>query len=633
MKIYLEKSIFINRAPFEKIDLDFNENEVAVLSAVNGKGKTTILSHIVDAFYEMAKPHFANEFEGKENKFYRVSSGINNLNQSLPSFVYLRFKIDQESIDYLDVRNFCTEEQYNLAINIENKIPYSQFSQALTEQKLVKITSSNFNKTMAEDIFSNNILTYFPSYRHEQPGYLNEPYKVKLDFKKLSGFSGYLKNPIEVLSGLPQLANWIMDVVLDMKVEGINQSENLIFQNLNFIITNSLSLKNSSNLRFGIGTRNSGSSRIQIVENKNGVDEKQIYPTIFNLSSGEASIFCMFGELLKQADNYKNNIKLSEISGVVVVDEIDKHLHIRLQKEILPKLLAIFPNVQFIISSHSPFLSMGLAETILDRSKIIDLDNFGISKDPTLNSQYTEVYNMMISENQRFKEVYESLEQKIKQGTNPLIITEGKTDIQHLKKAKEKLSIIDLDVEFYEIVEDWGDSRLKLLLEQLSKIPQSRKVIGIFDRDVQNIIVEIEKDNQDFKDYTNNVYAFCIPIPESRKNYTNISIEFYYSDINLKTSKDDKSLYFDNELNFDSKRKPISKIDNPTESFHKKIWDENIGDSNFIHSKSRFAELVEIDTDFVKDFDFANFQSIFNKIELILNKDTEVVTSVSENTE
>ena len=69
-------------------------------------------------------------------------------------------------------------------INIENKIPYSQFSQALTEQKLVKITSSNFNKTMAEDILSNNILTYFPSYRHEQPGYLNEPYKVKLDFKK-----------------------------------------------------------------------------------------------------------------------------------------------------------------------------------------------------------------------------------------------------------------------------------------------------------------------------------------------------------------------------------------------------------------------------------------------------------------
>ena len=68
------KSIFINRAPFEKIDLDFNENEVAVLSAVNGKGKTTILSHIVDAFYEMAKPHFANEFEGKENKFYRRSN-------------------------------------------------------------------------------------------------------------------------------------------------------------------------------------------------------------------------------------------------------------------------------------------------------------------------------------------------------------------------------------------------------------------------------------------------------------------------------------------------------------------------------------------------------------------------------
>jgi len=48
MKIHLEKAIFINRAPFDKLELDFSENEIALLSAVNGRGKTTILSHIVD---------------------------------------------------------------------------------------------------------------------------------------------------------------------------------------------------------------------------------------------------------------------------------------------------------------------------------------------------------------------------------------------------------------------------------------------------------------------------------------------------------------------------------------------------------------------------------------------------------
>ena len=46
-KISIERIIFKNRAPFENLDLIFNENEIAVLTAVNGQGKTTILSHIV----------------------------------------------------------------------------------------------------------------------------------------------------------------------------------------------------------------------------------------------------------------------------------------------------------------------------------------------------------------------------------------------------------------------------------------------------------------------------------------------------------------------------------------------------------------------------------------------------------
>jgi len=41
MKIFLEKGLFINKAPFDKLEVAFNENEIAVLSATNGKGKTT----------------------------------------------------------------------------------------------------------------------------------------------------------------------------------------------------------------------------------------------------------------------------------------------------------------------------------------------------------------------------------------------------------------------------------------------------------------------------------------------------------------------------------------------------------------------------------------------------------------
>lgn len=44
------------------------------------------------------------------------------------------------------------------------------------------------------------------------------------------------------------------------------------------------------------------------------------------------------------------------MTGIVLIDEVDKHLHITLHFSILPKLFELFPNIQFIVSSHSPFL-------------------------------------------------------------------------------------------------------------------------------------------------------------------------------------------------------------------------------------------------------------------------------------
>ena len=611
MKIYLEKAIFVNRAPFDKLELDFNQNEIAVLTAVNGRGKTTLISHIVDAFYEMAKPHFPEEFKGRENKYYRISTPILNLNPNEPSFVYLRFKVLEENIDYIDIRNNCTEQQYNEAINIENKISFDQFRTNLNKADNIKLVSPNLEETKAKIIFSANILTYFPSYRFEKPGYLNDSYKVKVEFSKENIFAGYLRNPIEVISGLPQLGNWIMDIALDMQYSASTVS--ILKRNLDNIITQTLISKHSGDLRFGIGSRNSGATRIQIV---NSQSNETIYPSLFNLSSGESSILCLFGEMLRQADNNDNNIQLEEITGIVLIDEVDKHLHIKLQKEALPYLFSSFPNVQFIVSSHSPFLNMGLAEVVPKRSKIIDLDNLGISTDPTSNELYNEVYNMMIGENDRFKEIYQTLEAKIKESNKPLIITEGKTDIQHLKKAKESLGVSGIDVDYFNAE---SDSKLKALLEQLSRIPQARKVIGIFDRDVRDVISDIEKGTQPFKEYGKNVYAFCIPAPNTREHYTNISIEFYYSDKDLKTKHDGKCLYFDNELNFDSKRKPISVNHQAEDEADKKICCKDIGNLEWIHSKARFADLVETDEAFIRQFDFNNFNLIFEKIKSIID--------------
>jgi hypothetical protein len=261
-------------------------------------------------------------------------------------------------------------------------------------------------------------LTYFPAYRYEQPWYLNDPYKIKLNFKKESWFSWYLINPIEITTWLQNLANWIMDIVLDLRSDNQNSK---IFENINKIITNSLISKWYWELRFWVWSRNFGSTRIQIV---NQISWLQIYPSIFNLSSWEASLLCLFWEILRQWDNIKNNIELEQINWIVLIDEVDKHLHIKLQKEILPKLLKLFPNLQFILSSHSPFLNMWLAEDeeLKNKSKIKDISTW-IDILPYDDEQYEEVYKMMISENDRFKENFENIKNQIENSKKLQIIT------------------------------------------------------------------------------------------------------------------------------------------------------------------------------------------------------------------
>ena len=581
MSLSLVKAIFINRAPFEHLVLDFKEKGINVLSAINGKGKTTVLSHIVDAFYEMAKQCYTGSFEGKENKFYRFSSSIFHFDNSKYSIVYFRFKIDGEFIDYIDCRGKdLTVENYERTIQLENPIPFERIINRIQSNNCAKFFSDNLNKERVMSIFDNNILTYFPAYRYEQPYYLNDPYKFSVKFNIDSQFNGYLTNPIEVTSEMEVLANWIMDVVIDWtnykQVQEFKlptgQSkrvdvtpESVIFQNLNRIISSTLSSKYPDRcLRFGIGRRNNSGQRVSILyDNQQGV-LFPITPNIFCLSSGELALLSLFGEILRQGDNIRNNIQLNQIVGIVLIDEVDMHLHIKLQKEILPELFNLFPNIQFIVSSHSPFLNMGLADTLAERSQIIDLDNNGIACSPTNNKLYKEVYELMIDENQRFADKYKELEGKILQIEKTVIISEGKTDWKHFKAAlshfKENHEFKDIDVEIVEYNFDFGDSKLNSLLTQYSLFPHKYKIIGIFDCDEANGKNIHAKGGK--KQYGNNIWGMSIPVPDFREyNTSGISIEFLYHDEDLKRlDENGRRIFVTSEFNENGRLKSDPKI-------------------------------------------------------------------------
>ena len=219
MKSYISRIIIYNRAPFDRLDLSFEENGISVLTGVNGQGKTTIESYIVDSWYELIRQHFAFEFKGFEETYYRLATRMYVIDLAKPSLVYIQYKLGGETVDYLNLEGNLSQIQYNEIVDIPNKkIDFSNFKNDLDKAQRVKIVSSNIKEDKIHEWLNTNVVTSFPSFRYEMPYYLTEHFKNEYKFKKDSNLSGYLINPLEVVTGIDGVTNWLMDLVLDLEL-------------------------------------------------------------------------------------------------------------------------------------------------------------------------------------------------------------------------------------------------------------------------------------------------------------------------------------------------------------------------------------------------------------------------------
>ena len=81
------------------------------------------------------------------------------------------------------------------------------------------------------------------------------------------------------------------------------------------------------------------------------------------LSDGFSSVIHIVAELLLRMEAVTS--RSYNVPGIVLIDEIETHLHIKLQKAILPFLTDFFPNIQFIVTTHSPFVLTSLNDAVV----------------------------------------------------------------------------------------------------------------------------------------------------------------------------------------------------------------------------------------------------------------------------
>ena len=78
------------------------------------------------------------------------------------------------------------------------------------------------------------------------------------------------------------------------------------------------------------------------------------------LSDGYRSVLALGGDLIWRLINaFPDSEDPMKEEGVVLIDELDTHLHPRWQAWIAQKLRSAFPNIQFIVTTHSPLVAMG----------------------------------------------------------------------------------------------------------------------------------------------------------------------------------------------------------------------------------------------------------------------------------
>ncbi|HEC1758395.1 TPA: AAA family ATPase, partial [Campylobacter lari] len=158
-------------------------------------------------------------------------------------------------------------------------------------------------------------------------------------------------------------------------------------------------------------------------------DKELLLNNINQLSLGELTLLNLFVNIIRHTDLSDETI--DKLEGIVVIDEIDVHLHSDLQSKVLPRLIKLFPKIQFIVTTHSPLFVLGMQKEFEDdRFDLLEMPN-GIRINAEIFSEFQKAYDTF-----RQTETFEKdIDNRIKSIQKPTIFVEGKTDVKYIKKA------------------------------------------------------------------------------------------------------------------------------------------------------------------------------------------------------
>ena len=502
--MYTRRVQLANYGPIEKLDIELpfeGENpKPVVLVGENGSGKSILLSHIVNGLIAAKGIAYPETPEVELGKAYKLRSG----SYIKPGSEYYFGRVDFDGAFFIsEIRSRRNKQEYpEVPTGILGTAAESMWEKVVPEENdhydsnLIHDPSTT-NKI--KDVFAKNCVLYFPFNRFEEPAWLNEEnLQAKAQYMDIKHLAGYTSRKVIASSPLHENQNWLFDVIYDRAAFELQTSQvNLPVNDGNATIPLPLFsgysgdaaktyetvlhivriIARREDARFGIGRRNN-----RVVSILSGTD--QLVPNIFQLSSGETSLLNLFLSILRDFDLCGTPFSsATNIRGVVVVDEIDLHLHAIHQHEILPNLMRMFPKVQFVVTTHSPLFVLGM-------NKVFGEDGFALYRmpqgqriSPEEFSEFGDAYQSLTATRRFTDDVRTAIERSKK----PIVLLEGITDQKYLQKASSLLEK-EAILQGFEVQDGGGSGNLANIWKDFRHpltdiLPQ--KVLLLFDCDKQ----------------------------------------------------------------------------------------------------------------------------------------------------
>jgi len=107
------------------------------------------------------------------------------------------------------------------------------------------------------------------------------------------------------------------------------------------------------------------------------IDKNDNTLNVSQLSQGEKSLMALIGDIARRLAMMNPQLENPlEGDGIVLVDEVDMHLHPKWQRSLIAQLSSTFPNCQFVLTTHSPLVisdSQGVLTYLIDGDGLTEL--------------------------------------------------------------------------------------------------------------------------------------------------------------------------------------------------------------------------------------------------------------------